>query len=308
MAEPKRMLSLIVANLLILGSRGMLGSEITTQFSKTSHKVIEANTTGLALIPSNFCLKFDINSQSPGDIIGSIDDRIDFIINCTGVIKHKIDEMNLKSVSNATKINSEFPQALSDYCKYSDTKIIQIATDCVFTGNSGNYFEDSAHDAADVYGATKSKGEVIAKNMMILRCSVIGRELSSHIEFMDWILEQPIDSALQGFTNHHWNGLTTYQFAKIVLGIIDSNSFRPGIHHVLPSDSCSKFELMQLICDIFGRSDIKIEAVESESNVDRRLSTRFPSINDGFWRNAGYDKPLSIQEMIDEYSQRIRAK
>jgi len=302
------MLSFIVANILILGSKGMLGSAVTAYLSRTSHKIFEANTTGTALVPSNFCQKFDINLQTPGDLFDSIHERLNFIINCTGLIKHKINEVDAESVSSAIRINSEFPQVLSDYCKTFDAKIIQIATDCVFTGSSGNYFEDSTHDAVDVYGATKSKGEVIAKNMMILRCSVIGRELNSHIEFMDWILGQPINSALKGFTNHHWNGLTTYHFAKIVLGIIDSNSFRPGIHHILPSDSCSKFELMQLVCDNFERSDIKVEAVESESNVDRRLATRFPRINEGFWRNAGYDNPLSNQEMIDEYAKRIRVE
>lgn len=302
------MLSLIVANLLILGSKGMLGSAVTKYFSRTSHKIFEANTSGVALIPSNFSLRFDINSQSPGDLNESIRDRLDYIINCTGLIKHKIDELDTGSIFSAVRINSEFPKVLSDYYKNSDTKIFQIATDCVFTGMTGNYFEDSTHDATDIYGTTKSKGEVIASNMMILRCSIIGRELNSHIEFMDWILGQPRNTALRGFTNHHWNGLTTYQFAKIVSGIIDSNSFRPGVHHILPSDDCSKFELMELICRGFGRNDISVEAVESENFIDRRLSTRFPKINDDFWRNAGYDKPLSIKEMTIEYANWIRAK
>ena len=43
-------------------------------------------------------------------------------------------------------------------------KVIQIATDCVFDGLKGNYTEDDKHNAIDVYGKTKSLGEVSADN------------------------------------------------------------------------------------------------------------------------------------------------
>jgi dTDP-4-dehydrorhamnose reductase len=137
---------------------------------------------------------------------------------------------------------------------------------------------------------------------MILRCSVIGREVNSHVEFIDWILGQAKDAKLNGFSNHMWNGITTLHYAKIVLGIISANTFISGIHHVVPSDSTSKFEMINMVCKSFAREDIKIEKVLAETAIDRRLDTKFPEVNSDLWLNAGYDKPLSIQEMITEYS------
>jgi dTDP-4-dehydrorhamnose reductase len=103
-----------------------------------------------------------------------------------------------------------------------------------------------------------------------------------------------------------WNGITTLHFAKIVLGVISANAFKPGIHHVVPSDRASKFEMIEMVCKTFTREDIQIAKVAAEKAVDRRLSTKFPEINRDLWFGAGYDKPISIQEMITEYSNWVR--
>jgi dTDP-4-dehydrorhamnose reductase len=297
-----------VDSILIIGSTGMLGSAVTKYLSKSKNRIIESNTSGNAIIPSNICVKFDIEKQEVSDLFPSDLGKPDFVINCSGLIKHKIDGANPESIARAYKVNSDFPKDLSDFCNSFGIRIIQIATDCVFTGSAGEYTEDSNHDASDVYGDSKSKGEIAVKNMMILRCSLIGRELESHIELMDWVLNQPVGSKIKGFTNHYWNGLTTLHFARIVSGIIGEDSFEPGTHHVLPVDSVSKFELIEMICEGFRRQDLDIEPTEAEIFVDRRLGTKYPDKNNEFWRHAGYDKPPSARKMIAEYSNWIRAE
>jgi dTDP-4-dehydrorhamnose reductase len=295
-----------MASILVIGSTGMLGSAVTKFFASSHHEVIEANTSGTSLLSSNSCIKFDILKNSAEELLNLVSVPIDYIINCSGVIKHKIDENDLGSVNNAKRINSSFPKELAIASGERLLRVIQIATDCVYSGSSGLYNEDSAHDATDVYGVTKSKGEVLFENVMILRCSVIGREFNSHIEFMDWILCQPKNAKLNGFSNHLWNGITTLHFAKIILGVISANAFKPGIHHVVPSESVSKFGMIEMVCKSFAREDIRIEKVLAETAIDRRLSTKFPEINRDLWFNAGYDKPISVQEMITEYSNWVR--
>jgi dTDP-4-dehydrorhamnose reductase len=295
-----------MASILVIGSTGMLGSAVTKYLTSSQHEVIESNTSGNPLVLSNICIKFDISRNSAEDLLKLVPSKIDYIINCSGVIKHRIIDNDLGSIADAKRINSEFPAELAIAVKTKLIRIIQIATDCVYSGSSGLYNEESHHDAIDVYGVTKSKGEIIMDNMMILRCSVIGREFNSHIEFMDWILCQPQNAKLNGFSNHLWNGITTQHFAKIVLGVISENAFKPGIYHVVPSDSASKFEMIDIVCKSFAREDIQIEKVLAETAVDRRLSTKFPQVNRDLWLNAGYDKPLSIQEMITEYSNWVR--
>jgi dTDP-4-dehydrorhamnose reductase len=270
--------------------------------------VIESNTSGTSLISSNPCIKFDISKKSAEELLNLISVPLDYIVNCSGVIKHKIDESDLVSISNAKRINSDFPGELAIACNARPLRIVQIATDCVYSGDLGLYDEESTHDATDIYGVTKSKGEVDFDNVMILRCSVIGREVNSHIEFMDWVLGQANAAKLSGFSNHLWNGLTTLHFAKIVLGIISVNTFKSGTHHVVPSDSVSKFEMIKMVCKSFAREDIEVEKVLAGTAIDRRLITKFPEMNRDLWLNAGYDKPLSIQEMIIEYSNWVRTE
>jgi dTDP-4-dehydrorhamnose reductase len=297
-----------MATILIIGSSGMLGSAVTKYLSKSNHTIIELNTSGRSTITENACIKFDIEKQDIVNLLRFELGKPDYLVNCSGLIKHKIDETNEVSVKKAFKINADFPKSLSNFYDLTDAKIIQIATDCVYAGDSGNYCEDSMHDAIDVYGLSKSKGEIIARNVMNLRCSIIGKELNSHLSLIDWILGHSIGSKLKGYTNHFWNGITTYHFARIILGIIETDSFKSGTHHVLPSDSVSKFELIKMVCESFERKDLVIEAFETEITIDRRIGTKHPEINSEFWRSAGYDKPLSIREMIAEYSNWIRAE
>jgi dTDP-4-dehydrorhamnose reductase len=276
-----------MGSILVIGSTGMLGSAVTKYLTSSQHEVIESNTSGNPLVLSNGCIKFDISRNSAEDLLNLVPDEIDYIINCSGVIKHKIDDNDSESIIQATRINSDFPKELAFTGSASAIRIIQIATDCVYSGNSGLYNEKSHHDATDIYGVTKSKGELAMDNLMILRCSVIGKEINSHIEFMDWILCQPKNAKLNGFSNHLWNGITTLHFAKIILGVISENAFKPGIHHVVPSDSVSKFEMIEMVCKSFAREDIQIEKVAAEKAVDRRLSTKFPEMNRDLWFNAG---------------------
>ena len=297
-----------MATILVIGSTGMLGSAVTHYLTSTQNTLIESNTSGISLISKNSCIKFDIATNSAEDFIGSISMPIDYIINCSGVIKHKIYEQDLASLDNARRINTDFPKELALSGIKKSIRIIQIATDCVYSGSDGPYDENSLHDALDVYGVTKSEGEYLSNNMMILRCSVIGREVNSHVEFMDWILGQSTGAKLNGFSNHLWNGITTLHFAKIVLGIISANSFRSGKHHVLPSDSASKFQMIDMVCKSFAREDIQIEKVSAETAIDRRLTTKYPEMNRDLWLNAGYDGPLSIEEMITEYSNWVRTE
>ena len=52
-------------------------------------------------------------------------------------------------------INSLFPHKIREICNFYNTKLIQISTDCVFSGLKGNYKENDIADARDLYGISK---------------------------------------------------------------------------------------------------------------------------------------------------------
>jgi dTDP-4-dehydrorhamnose reductase len=221
------------------------------------------------------------------------------IINALGVVKPRIDETKNESVLNAVHVNSLFPRSLGMYCEKSDAHLIQIATDCVYSGNKGGYIETDLHDPTDVYGKTKSLGEFTSTWMSLIRCSIIGREIGNKYSLVEWVNSQLTDASINGFTNHNWNGITTKVFGKLSAGIIKNELAPVGGVHLIPKDRVSKFELVNLIKNELGRNDITVKEFEANIVIDRTLSTNQKELNSRLWQCAGFENPPTISEMIN---------
>ena len=120
-------------------------------------------------------VKFDASKDDISRLLNQT--KPNWIINCIGIIKPYINENEPNSVAIAKNINSDFPRILEKISSQLGARVIQIATDCVFSGDSGLYSESDPHDATDVYGKTKSQGEASGPNFMNIRCSIIGPEV-----------------------------------------------------------------------------------------------------------------------------------
>lgn len=206
--------------------------------------------------------------------------QTDYIINCIGIIKPYCKDDDPIGVKKAMVVNSIFSHKLNDFLFKTKVKIIQIATDCVYSGKKGNYKEDDLHDALDVYGKTKSLGEIFNGNFLNIRCSIIGPERKNKLSLLEWFLNQKDGSEIQGFSHHKWNGVTTLQFAQLCEKIINKDFFDKLIkishtHHFVPNNSVTKFELLNTFKEVFHK-DINIKKVNNVGlAVDRRLSTKF---------------------------------
>lgn len=284
----------------VLGSTGMLGTGVLDYFHSVDIPVIEISRNSTGVYPDNGHIQFDITQDPISKLIDGLTDG-SFLINASGMIKHKINPNSLEDLADAIKVNSVFPHELSEKCIARNIRIFQIATDCVYSGEQGNYSEADRHDPTDIYGVTKSLGEGESQNVMTLRCSMIGLERDSSYEFLNWVIDQPLNQTIQGFENHLWNGLTTLHVAKILKGIIDMEGFREGVHHLVPKDFTSKLELIEIVASEFERQDLVVEKSKGDKGVDRRLITVDHDRNRDYWKWAGYSQPLGISEMIAEY-------
>ena len=289
----------------ILGSTGMLGSTLTRYLENEPVDICEFNRSGTSITKNNEAKKFDITIDA--NLFHDLKKiKFDYIINCIGFIKHLISEDSEHSVKSAYEINANFPSRLNEYASEFKTPIVQIGTDCVYSGQKGDYSESDPHDPNDIYGVTKSKGEIASTASMILRCSIIGREVTSANSLLSWVLSHPKKSRIKGFTNHYWNGLTTLHFSQIVFGIIKSNSFRQGVFHLIPSEVVNKHELITLITQAFDRTDLKIEEFATDIAVNRSLTTNNAQQNLALWNNAGYNQIPTIEEMVFSYAKWLK--
>jgi len=289
--------------ILILGATGMLGSQVLKTLQELKNFKIYATfknskkiTALRKLIEINdnvSFVKFNVGLFNKIKL-----SKFNYIINCIGLIKPYINEKNQSTILEALKVNSLFPHQLITSSK--KVKIFQIATDCVFDGKKGNYIETDSHNPIDVYGKTKSLGELKYSNFFNIRCSIIGPELDSHKSLLDWFRFLPLNSKIKGFKNHDWNGVTTYAFGKVLSGIIKSNLKIPQTIHLIPKNSLNKFNLLKIFKKHFLRNDISISAVNFKDKINRTLNTTYTEINKKLWKSAGYKSIPTIEHLIKE--------
>lgn len=279
----------------------MLGTAVAATFAGFDGEVRTTTRKGSESLSPFKNLFFDALTDDI-ESVGEFLEEGDFIINCIGVIKPYIKDSNQEQRKNALLINSLFPHKISVFAETKKIKVIQIATDCVYSGLVGGYDENSAFDALDVYGKTKSLGEIPSASMMHLRVSIIGPEVGRSTSLLEWVINQEQAATISGFTDHNWNGVATHQFGKICRGIIEKDNFNAGVYHVVPGDVVSKFKLVSMIAEQFGRSDIKVVPKPSGTTIDRTLTSIKPEANQRLWKDAGYSTAPTIEAMIQEIS------
>jgi len=288
-------------NILILGSTGMLGKMVSLVFSMYSKDNLYFTSRSEDKFSKELngeILFFDPIKDNFADLCKNVNPN--FVINCIGAIKPTITNKN-ESINNAISINSLFPLEISKTAIDLDFNYIQIGTDCVFSGSKGNYSELSMTDATDVYGKTKIVGEVTSANKALIRSSIVGPETGNGKSLLNWFLRTE-DLEVNGFTDHEWNGVTTLNFAKIVLGLTKNQNKNIKLQHLIPNDKVNKFELLLLFQEYFSKQ-IKINEAISETKVDRTLKTNNLRTNDELWKLGGYQKIPSVRENISELAE-----
>ncbi len=260
--------------LLILGGTGMVGHTLIKQLSaKYEIFSILRERTDLKsskffeqVLEKNRCIFIDDINQY-NNLSGAIKKiSPDIVINCIGVIKQRDD---IENILNMIKINSLLPHILNDICHTNNIKLIHLSTDCVFSGNKGNYKESDNPDPTDKYGESKLLGEINEGTSLTIRTSFIGPELFNKKSLFEWIKSQK-NTEIDGFENAIYSGLTTLTFAQVIENIIDKHQDLNGVWQI-SSDSISKFELIKMINQKFNLN-IKINR-NSSFQCNRSLNS-----------------------------------
>jgi len=289
---------------LVLGASGMLGSMMVDFLSRAASLTITASVREPNLLrrfqtlyPNIRWEQFRFDGENTSfDLL----DGQDWVLNAIGITKPLVRDDDAGQIETAIRVNSLLPHCLGRAAKVRGARVLQIATDCVYSGAKGGYRETDIHDALDVYGKTKSLGESYQENVQHLRCSIIGPEPKDFKFLVEWFRCQPEGAQVNGFTNHYWNGLTTLQFARICMGVVENDLALPHLQHVVPADSMAKADMLREFAIAYNRQDMCINDVEAHYSIDRTLATNNAELNETLWRAAGYQRPPSVAEMIHE--------
>lgn len=211
------------------------------------------------------------------------------IINAVGLIKQLPTS---KDVIKTLSINSIFPHQLAGLAGKYRARLLNISTDCVFSGKKGSYTESDIPDADDLYGKSKQLGETLEDNCLTLRTSIIGRELKTSHSMVEWFLSNR-GKKVKGFVNAIYTGFPTVVLAGMLSDIIENYPNLSGLYHV-SSEPINKFDLLHFINKAYD-ARIEIEPFE-DFEIDRSLdSTKF--------RAATGFKPPEWGRMIDWMAQ-----
>ena len=196
----------------------------------------------------------------------------DVIINCIGILIQGSD----LDPKNAIFINAYFPHVLVSLSDELNSKLIHMSTDCVFSGEKEMpYIEKDFKDGRDIYAKSKGLGEIINKNHLTIRTSVVGPELKRDgQELFHWFMSQTVK--VNGFTKAIWSGVTTLILAKVVDWAIEYKI--TGLYHVTNNKTIDKFALLNLMKK-YTKKNILIypfdEKVSNKSFIDTRQELNF---------------------------------
>jgi len=208
----------------------------------------------------------------------------DFVINAAGIVKQRPDS---NDVIDTLLVNSILPHRLAKLAGQIGFRLITVSTDCVFSGRKGNYSESDETDATDIYGRSKQLGEPENDRTLVVRTSIIGREIGSAHGLVEWFLSQS-GRQVTGYRNAIFSGFPTVVLAGIIAESIIRRPDLAGLYHI-SAEPISKYELLSLINERFAAGCRIVPA--DEPRIDRSLdSSRFREIT-GF-------KPQSWPEMI----------
>lgn len=289
---------------LVLGGSGMLGSAVFTRLCKEPKLEVFATVRSTSAkkyfkpgLAKQLITGVDVeNNNSLAAVFRS--HKPDVVINCIGIVKQLVDSHDaLKSIT----INSLLPQQLSRLCHSIGAHLILMSTDCVFSGDKGNYKERDFPDCNDLYGRSKLLGEIADSNhVLTIRTSIIGHELNSQNGLLEWFLNQ--EGQVNGFKNAIFSGLPTNELANIICKIILENKKLSGLFHV-SSKAINKYDLLKLIAQVYGKK-IYIKPM-LRPQINRSLNSA------AFSKKTGYKSkswPTLITQMQAEHRDGLLSK
>lgn len=220
---------------LILGCNGMAGHMISLYLKEQGHDVLGFALTKSTLIDSVAGDARDAAFMK--ELIGV--NKFDTIINCIGLLNQTCNEHKAAAVY----LNSYFPHQLAEFTEGTDTQIIHMSTDCVFSGVRGQYTEDDFRDGTTFYDRTKALGEIENDKDLTLRQSIVGPDINqTGIGLMNWFLQQR--GEVTGYTGAMWTGQTTLQLAKTMEAAAKERVH--GLYNMVPDTNISKCDLLGL--------------------------------------------------------------
>lgn len=230
--------------ILITGASGQLGKTLKTLFSSkydiipTSKNYYTYQKNYFLDITNPILIRDIVSATSP-----------DIIINLAALTNVDLCE---KKPDLAFSVNFT---GLQNIVKIFNGPIIQLSTDYVFDGKTGQYSENSSVNPINVYGRTKLEAENFlkenSKDSLIIRTNVLYDYMSeSPASFLNWVVKSLEDDKKINVVDDQWNNPTwTHSIAVAIDKAIEFEL--NGLIHWGDNDYISRFDFAIKIAETF---------------------------------------------------------
>lgn len=226
---------------MILGAGGMLGKALV-QEARLRFEAVVGLGHHECPINERDRVRLSLTAHAP-----------DVIINAAGVLPDIFGKSTLYGGQSVAMVmtNALGPHVLATEAKAAGAYLIQVSTDCVFSGLGPPANQpDDPPDPRDVYGRSKLLGETILEispAITVARTSFIGFEHG----LLAWYIDAALKSAtIEGYRNAYWSGSSVHHVARAIL---DLCLYRPGgIQHIGLKKPITKAVLLHLLNSAFG--------------------------------------------------------
>jgi len=276
----------IAMRILLFGNRGMLGSDLESEFERAGYEVRGVDKEDVDVT----------QGREISDVFRIIKPEI--VVNATGYTDVDGAETNREL---AFSLNDQAVKYLSEAAASVAAKFIHFSTEMVFDGkNAAGYTEAAETKPVNVYGASKAAGEkyVVAYTGggYLVRTSWLygkspQRGKPRGMNFIDAMLKLAAEKKVVRVVNDQFGKLTsTSDLAQAVVKLINGG-FVPGTYHLVNEGAASWYDIAKEVWRIKKLTVPLLPITSHEYFTSARRSqygilvnTKFPSLR--HWHEA----------------------
>ena len=249
--------------IIVTGSRGQLGSDVTAQLKTEGIEVIEASLPEIDIT----------DSKAVENLVA--ESRADGVIHCAAYTNVDLAESEKEL---CRKINVDGTLNIARSCRNHDIPLLFTSTDYVFSGEGNTPFEtDSEKAPCNFYGESKLGGEnAVIENCdkyFILRISwVFGENGKNFVKTMLRLAETK--SEINVVADQIGSPTYTKDLAVLICQMIKSDKY--GVYHATNEGFCSWADFAEKIME-YSDLPVKINRISSDeykSAAVRPLNSR----------------------------------
>lgn len=263
---------------LVTGSAGFVGRDLSCYLSENGHDVIMTYHTNPPGIESAVTEQMDIvNENQVRTLLARLDP--DVVVHAAALVDADLCE---REPDHAWETNVEGTEAVARSCEAIGAKLILLSSSFVFSGDADQYVEESARDPVNVYGETKVAAEDIVREAAVTSTIVrIDQPYGWSTDWqsptmVEWVLDrlEDEDGPVEVFSDWYNNPVYNADIAaclQLLLGKTDSE-----IYHVVGPEHISRYHWARRIATVFGYD---VGRIQAERSTEASLEAKRPNAN-----------------------------